>query len=80
MIYPIGWTNERVKLLCHKRYDIPKPFSLGLCSLGSAYFSAIGTTLAAFACSLFSFVADKAVFADKVQDEILEGKNIICTL
>ena len=80
VIYPVGWTSERVQRLCHDKYELPKPYSIGLCSLGSAYFCAIGATLVTFACSLLSFVADKAVFADKVQDEILEGKIVICTL
>jgi len=80
VIYPVGWTSERVKRLCHDKYDVSKPYSIGQCSIGSAYYCTIGATLATFLCSLFSFVADKAVFADKVQDEILEGKQIICTL
>ena len=80
IIYPVGWTSDRVKRLCHNKYDVPKAYSLGNCSIGSAYYCTVGATLATFACSMFSFVADKAVFADKVQDEILEGKQIICTL
>lgn len=80
VVYPVGWTNKQVKSLCHEKYDVPKAFSLGYCDIGPAYYCAIGSTLAAFACSLFSFIADKSVFADKVQDEILDGKSMICTL
>ena len=82
VVYPVGWSTNRIQRLCrpNNTYEIPKAYSIGDCSLGSAYYCAIAAALTAFICSLLSFPADKAVFADKVQDEILEGKQMICTL
>ena len=78
IFFPLGWDNNQVKLLCYEKGDKAFKFKLGFCTIGEAYFCAIGATLASFFCSLFSFVADKAVFSDRVQDEILEGKQLIC--
>jgi len=81
LVYPVGWSSDRVQRLCMESiYDVPKAYSLGECSLGSGYYRIIAATLISFASSLLSFPADKAVFASKVQDEINEGKQMICTL
>merc|ERR1712168_1052557 len=80
LVYPVGWSSKRVKRLCYNTtYDIPKAYSIGDCTLGLAYYCVIAATLTSFVCSLLSFPADKAVFADKVQDEIFKGKQMICT-
>lgn len=78
ILYPLGWDNENIQDLCHKGNSKAKKFSIGNCSIGISYYFALGGMAASFFCALFSFVADKAVFSAKVQDEILEGKRLIC--
>ncbi|XP_002163353.1 LHFPL tetraspan subfamily member 2 protein [Hydra vulgaris] len=78
VFFPLGWDSQQVHKQCYEKDDKPFKFKLGFCVIGEAYLCAIGATFAAFFCSLFSFVADKAVFSDRVQDEILEGKQLIC--
>jgi len=78
ILFPLGWDNSQVQRLCHKQGDKAAKFEIGDCSIGISYYLALGATGAAFLCSMFSFVADKAVFSHKVQDEILEGKSLIC--
>lgn len=82
ILYPLGWDNEQTQLICHNkndRNDKAEKFQLGSCSVGISYFCAIGGMASAFFCAMFSFVADKAVFSSKVQDQILEGNRLICT-
>ncbi|XP_057315963.1 LHFPL tetraspan subfamily member 2a protein-like [Hydractinia symbiolongicarpus] len=78
ILFPLGWDNNLVKRYCESGGEEAGKFKIASCSVGLAYFAAIGATVAAFFCSMFSFVADKAVFSDAVQDEILEGKRLIC--
>ena len=77
-MFPVGWDNNQVERYCYEHDDKAEKFKTGHCSIGLSYFLAMGATAASFFCSLFSFVADKAVFSPKVQDEILEGKQLIC--
>ncbi|MEQ2157981.1 LHFPL tetraspan subfamily member 2 protein, partial [Goodea atripinnis] len=54
------------------------PFRPALCSLGWAFYAAIGGTLGTFLCSVLSAQAEIATSSDKVQEEIEEGKSLIC--
>lgn len=47
---------------------------------GWAFYLAMGSTLVTFVCSVLSVQAEVSTSSDKVQDEILEGKNLICLL
>ncbi|GFT21837.1 LHFPL tetraspan subfamily member 2a protein [Nephila pilipes] len=49
-------------------------------SLGLAFYLAIGSTLITFLCSVLSVQAEVSTSTDKVQDEILEGKTLICLM
>ncbi|XP_054153408.1 LHFPL tetraspan subfamily member 2 protein-like [Oppia nitens] len=75
--YPFGWGTDRVERVCGVRAD---PFLLGDCSIGWALYLAVGSTVATFICAILSIQAEISTSSDKVQDEILDGKNLICLL
>lgn len=75
MLYPAGWGSMKVIYFCGPEAS---PFRPDQCSLGWAFYAAIGGTLATFLCSVLSAQAEIATSSDKVQEEIEEGKNLIC--
>jgi len=75
--YPFGWGSDRVERICGVKAD---PFLLGDCNIGWALYLAVGSTLATFICAILSIQAEISTSSDKVQDEILDGKNLICLL
>jgi len=75
--YPFGWGTDRVERICGTRAD---PFLLGDCSIGWGLYLAVGSTAATFICAILSIQAEISTSSDKVQDEILDGKNLICLL
>ncbi|XP_057687003.1 LHFPL tetraspan subfamily member 2b [Corythoichthys intestinalis] len=77
MLYPAGWGSEKVISYCGAEAS---PFRPALCSLGWAFYAAIGGTLATFLCAVLSAQAEIATSSDKVQEEIEEGKSLICVL
>ncbi|KAM9810860.1 LHFPL tetraspan subfamily member 2a protein-like [Neosynchiropus ocellatus] len=77
MLYPGGWGSDKVVSYCGKEAS---PFRPAQCSLGWAFYAAIGGTLAAFLCAVLSAQAEIATSSDKVQEEIEEGKSLICLL
>ncbi|XP_054895286.1 LHFPL tetraspan subfamily member 2 protein-like [Poeciliopsis prolifica] len=77
MLYPTGWGSEKVTTFCGSEASAFRPAS---CSLGWAFYTAIGGTLGTFLCSVLSAQAEIATSSDKVQEEIEEGKSLICLL
>ncbi|TKS78285.1 Lipoma HMGIC fusion partner-like 2 protein [Collichthys lucidus] len=77
MLYPAGWGSEKVIQYCGTN---ALPFRPAMCSLGWAFYAAIGGTLASFLCAVLSAQAEIATSSDKVQEEIEEGKSLICLL
>ncbi|CAH1252232.1 LHFPL2 [Branchiostoma lanceolatum] len=77
VLYPAGWGSDRVQDLCGYRAS---PYYINECTLGWAFYCAVGGTLLSFVCAILSVQADIATSSDKVEDEILEGKNLICLL
>lgn len=77
MLYPAGWGSEKVMGYCGPDASHFRP---ALCSLGWAFYAAIGGTLASFLCAVLSAQAEIATSSDKVQEEIEEGKSLICLL
>ncbi|XP_028852063.1 LHFPL tetraspan subfamily member 2b isoform X2 [Denticeps clupeoides] len=77
VFYPVGWGCEKVKQYCGEQAS---PFRNGDCSLGWAFFTAVGGLVLTFFCAVFSAQAEKATSSDKVQDEIEEGRSLICAL
>nr|XP_020449560.1 LOW QUALITY PROTEIN: lipoma HMGIC fusion partner-like 2 protein [Monopterus albus] len=73
MLYPAGWGSEKVISYCGPE---ALPFRPAQCSLGWAFYAAIGGTLATFLCAVLSAQAEIATSSDKVQ----EGKSLICLL
>ncbi|XP_061763866.1 LHFPL tetraspan subfamily member 2a protein [Nerophis ophidion] len=77
MLYPAGWGSDKVQLYCGPD---AAPYRAGLCSMGWAFYTAMGGTLLTFVCAVFSAQAEIATSSDKVQEEIEEGKSLICLL
>lgn len=77
MLYPAGWGSKKVVDYCGQDAS---PYKVGLCSLGWAFYTAIGGTVLTFICAMFSAQAEIATSSDKVQDEIEEGRSLICVL
>ncbi|XP_029019586.1 LHFPL tetraspan subfamily member 2a protein-like [Betta splendens] len=77
MMYPAGWGSEKVTSYCGSE---AAPFRPAQCSLGWAFYAAVGGNLAAFLCAVLSAQAEIATSSDKVQEEIEEGKSLICLL
>ncbi|XP_038589385.1 LHFPL tetraspan subfamily member 2a protein [Micropterus salmoides] len=77
MLYPAGWGSDKVQLYCG--HDAA-PYRAGLCSMGWAFYTAMGCTVLTFICAVFSAQAEIATSSDKVQEEIEEGKSLICLL
>ena len=78
VLYPAGWSNKDVDDLCTiKPLQKPGAFVINDCSLGWAFYVALGGTLASFLCSVLSAQAEKSTSSDLVQDEILDGKTFI---
>eukprot|EP00079_Xenopus_tropicalis_P032465 XP_017946236.1 PREDICTED: lipoma HMGIC fusion partner-like 2 protein isoform X2 [Xenopus tropicalis] len=77
ILYPAGWGSQKVVGYCG---HYAAAYKLGECSLGWAFYTAIGGTVLTFICAVFSAQAEIATSSDKVQEEIEEGKNLICLL
>lgn len=77
ILYPAGWGCPKAVVYCGHYASAYKP---GDCSLGWAFYTAIGGTVLTFICAIFSAQAEIATSSDKVQEEIEEGKNLICLL
>ncbi|CAL8320240.1 unnamed protein product [Lota lota] len=77
MLFPAGWGSEKAQLYCG--HDAG-PYRAGLCSMGWAFYTAMGGAVLTFLCAVFSAQAEIATSSDKVQEEIEEGKSLICLL
>lgn len=77
VLYPAGWGSQKVQLYCGPDSS---PYRLGLCSAGWAFYTALAGTVLCFLCAVFSAQAEIATSSDKVQEEIQEGKSLICLL
>lgn len=77
ILYPAGWGCQKAIAYCG---HYASPYKPGDCSLGWAFYTAIGGTVLTFICAIFSAQAEIATSSDKVQEEIEEGKNLICLL
>ena len=81
ILYPAGWGSDRVKELCSsKPSEKPGAFVINQCSFGWAFYACLGGTVLAFLCALLSAQAEKSTSSDKVQDEIFDGKKLICLI
>ncbi|KAK7895902.1 hypothetical protein WMY93_021227 [Mugilogobius chulae] len=74
---PCWLGSDKVQLYCGPD---AAPYRAGLCSMGWAFYTAMGGTVLTFVCAVFSAQAEIATSSDKVQEEIEEGKSLICLL
>ncbi|KAF4532256.1 hypothetical protein B566_EDAN004343 [Ephemera danica] len=75
MLFPFGFGSERVRRICGEDADI---YFLGDCSFGWSFYAAVVGILGTFICAVLSHQAESATSSDRVQEEIDEGKNLIC--
>ncbi|CAH1789276.1 unnamed protein product [Owenia fusiformis] len=75
VLYPAGWGSQKIKNLCG---DDASAFNIAGCSLGWAFYTCVGGTVAVFICATLSIQAEVATSSDKVEDDILQGKHLIC--
>ncbi|XP_052865118.1 LHFPL tetraspan subfamily member 2 protein [Anopheles cruzii] len=75
LIYPLGWSEPRVKTLCGLDAEAYFPSD---CRLGEAlYFGAAGVMLS-FASAVASSKAESAYYSVKAQQRIEEGHVLVC--
>lgn len=77
LLYAAGWGSEKVKQYCGVNSSAYNP---ALCSVGWAFYTALLGTVLSFISAVFSAQAEIATSSDKVQEEIQQGKNLICLL
>lgn len=77
VIYPAGWGTTRVKRNCGEYAD---PYIIDKCSLGWSFYLCIIGTVLIFVCSVLSIQAEHSTSSRKVEEEVMEGKNLICVL
>lgn len=77
LLYPAGWGSRRIQMVCSSKAG---PYNIGDCALGWTYYLAIIGTIVTFICSLLSVQAEMSTTSSKVQDGLLEGKNVICLM
>ncbi|XP_071098720.1 LHFPL tetraspan subfamily member 2a protein-like [Haliotis cracherodii] len=77
ILYPAGWGSEVVTKYCGAQAD---PFYMDRCSLGWAFYLCITGTVMSFFCAFLSVKADESTSSYKVEEEVLEGKNLICVV
>ncbi|XP_014768693.1 LHFPL tetraspan subfamily member 2a protein [Octopus bimaculoides] len=75
ILYPAGWGTERVKKICG---DLASPYNIDNCSLGWALYLNIVSICFIFICSTLSIQANHSMNRQKVQEDILTGKSLIC--
>lgn len=84
VLWPAGWGSKNNLFVdyCYKTKDDDEneasAFKIGDCTLGWAFYSALGGTVLVFLCAIFSGQAEKSTSCDDVQDEIWKGKKVIC--
>ncbi|GBN33947.1 LHFPL tetraspan subfamily member 2a protein [Araneus ventricosus] len=77
VLYPAGWGSRRIQMVCSNRVG---PYYIGDCSIGWTYYLAIVGTVVTFICSILSIQAEVSTSSTKVQEGLIEGKNVICLI
>lgn len=75
MLYPMAWSTTRVQSLCGKDAS---PFYPDNCALGWGLWCATIATILTFISACLSIPAEKSTSSDKIQDQIYEGRTLIC--
>lgn len=75
MLHPMAWGSMRVQKLCGRDAS---PFYMDGCSLGPGLWFAVLGTLLTFVAACLSVPAEYSTSSDKVQDQIYEGRTLIC--
>ncbi|XP_017768513.1 PREDICTED: lipoma HMGIC fusion partner-like 2 protein [Nicrophorus vespilloides] len=74
-LFPMAWSSRRVQALCGREVSHFYPAD---CSFGLGMWIAIVGTALTFCTAYISIYADKATSSDHVQDQISDGRTLIC--
>ncbi|XP_033725413.1 LHFPL tetraspan subfamily member 2 protein-like [Pecten maximus] len=77
VVYPAGWGSDRINRLCG---EYANPYIIDRCELGWSFYLCVVGTVLVFLCSILSIQADHSTTSRKVEEEVLEGKNLICVI
>nr|XP_002128127.1 LHFPL tetraspan subfamily member 2a protein-like [Ciona intestinalis] len=77
VLFPAGWGSERVQFDCGAHTGA---FNLGTCHIGWAYYAAMFGTLLSFFCAVMSNQAEASTGSERVENDIIDGKNPVCAL
>lgn len=75
VLFPTGWGSDKVKYDCGLQAE---PFNIGSCHLGWSFYAALGSMLGSFLCAFLSHQAEASADSDKVENDIMDGKNPVC--
>ncbi|KAL4216660.1 Lipoma HMGIC fusion partner-like protein [Mactra antiquata] len=76
-VYPVGWSSKKVQFYCGEQSTI---YSYDQCSLGWSFYMCIVAIILVFVCSVLSIGAERATTCRKVEEEVVEGKALICVM
>ncbi|XP_060551096.1 LHFPL tetraspan subfamily member 2a protein-like [Ruditapes philippinarum] len=77
LLYPVGWSSEKVKFYCGEQ---SAAYNMDMCKLGWSFYLCIFAVIMVFVCSILSVGAERATSSRKVEDEVIEGKALICVM
>ncbi|XP_077976056.1 LHFPL tetraspan subfamily member 2 protein-like [Styela clava] len=77
VLFPAGWGSDKVKYDCG--IDA-QPFGPGSCYLGWSFYAALAGMVGSFLCAFLSHQAEASADSDKVENDILDGKNPVCAI
>lgn len=77
LLFAAGWGGKKVQQYCGSGAAAYNP---SLCSVGGAFYTALVGTALSFISAVFSAQAEISTSSDKVQEEIEQGKNLVCLL
>lgn len=77
LVYPVGWLSEKVKFYCGSESSA---FSMDQCTFGWSFYLCVIALVLVFLCATFSIGAERATSSRKVEEEVIEGKALICIM
>ncbi|WAR29510.1 LHPL2-like protein [Mya arenaria] len=77
VLYPVGWSSDKVKFYCGEETSA---FHYDLCSFGWSFYACVAAVILVFTCSVLSIGADHATTSRRVEEELVEGKALICVM
>lgn len=77
ILFPVGWGSAKVQYDCGPQ---AQPFSMGACHLGWSFYAALGGMVGSFLCAFLSHQAEASAQCEKVENDVMDGKNPVCAI